>query len=207
MAVQHRAEETRERILLAAHAVFAGQGYDAASVAAICAHAGVSKGALYHHFPTKQAVFLALLEQWLAGVDYQLDIYRQGVNVPAAFERMAGMIGDVFHDGAGQLPLFLTFWAEASHDPVIWKTTVAYYRRYTDLFTAMIEAGIAEGSLRPCPAADAARSLVSFAVGLILQGLLDPQGADWGQTARAGIKLWLCALGNDHSETHEVTQA
>jgi AcrR family transcriptional regulator len=207
MAVQHRAEETRERILLAAHAVFAGQGYDAASVADICERAGVSKGALYHHFPTKQAVFLALLEEWLAGVDFQLESYRQGVGVPAAFERMAEMIGSVFQDGAGQLPLFLSFWAEASHDPVVWKTTVAYYRRYTDFFTTMIEAGIAEGSLRPCPAADAARSLVSFAVGLILQGLLDPQGADWGQTARAGIKLWLCALENDHQESKEVTTA
>jgi AcrR family transcriptional regulator len=194
MAVQHRAEETRERIVQAAQAEFAQHGYDATSVAEICERAGLSKGAFYHHFPTKQAIFLALLDQWLAGIDGQLTAYRQGVDTREAFERMAGLICNVFRDAGGQLPLFLEFWAQAAHDPVVWAATITYYHRYRQFFADMIEAGVAEGSLRSCDADAAARVLVSFAVGLILQGLLDPQGADWGETARAGVQYWLCAL-------------
>jgi len=192
MAVQQRSEETRSRIVQAAQAEFSQHGYEAASVAEICERAGVSKGALYHHFPTKQALFLALLDHWLAGVDAQLAAYRAGArDVPASISEMAGVISDVFRAGTGQLPLFLEFWAQASHDPTVWEATVAHYRRYRQLFAGMIEAGVAEGSLQATDADLAARIMVSFAVGLILQGLLDPQGADWGETARAGIQLLL----------------
>ena len=67
--MQQRSEETRTRLLEAAVRLFAQQGYDASGVAEICAAAGVSKGAFYHHFESKQALFLALLEEWLARLD------------------------------------------------------------------------------------------------------------------------------------------
>ena len=75
--MQQRSEETRAHILDAAVRRFAISGYDAASVDDICAEAGVSKGAFYHHFPSKQAIFLALLEGWLKTIDAGLDSLRQ----------------------------------------------------------------------------------------------------------------------------------
>ncbi len=65
--MQQRGEATRARILEAALDQFAAHGYEAASVDEICARAGVSKGAFYHHFESKQALFLALLNDWLKG--------------------------------------------------------------------------------------------------------------------------------------------
>ena len=58
---QQRSEETRARLLEAAEACFSESGYDGTGVAKICRRAGVSKGAFYHHFETKQAIFLELL--------------------------------------------------------------------------------------------------------------------------------------------------
>ncbi|MGE5603191.1 MAG: TetR/AcrR family transcriptional regulator, partial [Nitrososphaerales archaeon] len=69
MSHQQRADQTREHLLTAASHLFTRYGYDATGVAEICDDAGVSTGAFYHHFPSKQALFLALLQQWVGGPD------------------------------------------------------------------------------------------------------------------------------------------
>ena len=53
----------REALLRAAGEVFAAEGFRAASVDEIAERAGYSKGAFYWHFPSKDEVFLALLEE------------------------------------------------------------------------------------------------------------------------------------------------
>ena len=55
---------TRERILSAALEVFAGKGYHRAIVDDIVRVSGTSKGAVYHHFSTKEAVFIALVDDF-----------------------------------------------------------------------------------------------------------------------------------------------
>jgi len=57
---------TRERILDAALEVFARKGYHRARVDDIVRASATSKGAVYHHFPNKQAVFLALVDDFAA---------------------------------------------------------------------------------------------------------------------------------------------
>ncbi len=57
---------TRERILDAALEVFARKGYHRAIVDDIVRASGTSKGAVYHHFPNKEAVFLALVDEFSA---------------------------------------------------------------------------------------------------------------------------------------------
>src|SRR3989441_619203 len=57
---------TRERILDAALEVFARKGYHRAIVDDIVRTSGTSKGAVYHHFPNKEALFLALVDDFAA---------------------------------------------------------------------------------------------------------------------------------------------
>jgi AcrR family transcriptional regulator len=189
---QQRAEETRARIMQAGLECFAQNGYDATGVAAICKHAGVTKGGFYHHFDSKQALFLALFEQWLIILDEQLAAFRaEAENVPNGFREMAGMIGQVFEVASGQLPMFLEFWSKAAHDPQVWKEIIAPYRRYQTFFAQMVQEGIDEGTLRPVDPKTAAQTLVSLAVGLLLQGTLDPDGADWAQVTKESIDTYL----------------
>jgi TetR/AcrR family fatty acid metabolism transcriptional regulator len=54
---------TRERILQAALQVFAEKGYHRAAVDDVVRVSGTSKGAVYHHFPNKEALFLALVDE------------------------------------------------------------------------------------------------------------------------------------------------
>jgi len=62
MARQERGIRSRHSILEAAAAVFGERGYDAASTNEILARAGLTRGALYHHFPSKEAIAAALAE-------------------------------------------------------------------------------------------------------------------------------------------------
>lgn len=52
-----RKEETQERIVAAALALFATRGYERASIAAIAAHARVSRAAIFWHFGDKEGLF------------------------------------------------------------------------------------------------------------------------------------------------------
>jgi AcrR family transcriptional regulator len=64
--------DTRSRIVAAAVGLFAEQGYDATSVNEVVVRAGVAKGALYHHFGSKDdllyEVYRELVERQLAGL-------------------------------------------------------------------------------------------------------------------------------------------
>ncbi|GEB95341.1 transcriptional regulator [Microbacterium lacticum] len=62
-AGSRRREQTRARLLAAAHEVFAEVGMDAASVEMICERAGFTRGAFYSNFASKNELFLALITQ------------------------------------------------------------------------------------------------------------------------------------------------
>lgn len=189
---QLRAEETRTRIMAAARESFARLGYDATGVAEICRLANVSKGAFYHHFPTKQAVFMALLEDWLRGLDTQLEaIQATATNALQALRQMARIASQIFHVARGQLPMFLEFWSKAARDPAVWEALSTPYQRYQVFLERVIESGIEEGTLRPMNSVIAARLLVSLAVGLVLQGLVDQSDTDWGKMMEESIELVL----------------
>ena len=190
---QHRAEETRGRILDAAVKRFAVAGYDAASVDEICAEAGVSKGAFYHHFPTKQAVFLALKQGWLAMIEMGMQAVRKET-VPDTLITMTNLLPGVFAAAENRLPMFLEFWLQASRDETVWKAIIAPYRHYQEYFLKLINDGMKEGSIKRVDSQVAAQVIVSLAVGLVLQGVLDPHGADWEKTARESMQILMNGL-------------
>jgi AcrR family transcriptional regulator len=73
-----RSASTRSKLIRAARALFARRGYAAVPTEEIARRAGVTRGALYHQFPTKEDLFLAVYEQ----VERELT------------DRVAGMLGE-----------------------------------------------------------------------------------------------------------------
>jgi len=193
--MQQRSGETRSRILISALHVFSQTGYDGSGVAEICSAAGVSKGAFYHHFPSKQAVFLELLHLWLADLDQRLnDVQLESMDVPETLISMSAMLKNIFQDADRRLPMFLEFWTQASRDPVIWQETIAPYDRYQQYFSALIRKGIAQGSLEEVDPEAAARLIVSIAIGTLLQGLLDPKNAQWDTLGQQEMEILIHGL-------------
>ena len=209
MLLQSRAAETRAHLMNSALACFGQYGYEQTSVARICREAGVSKGAFYHHFASKQSLFSTLLSGWLAELDVQMRaIDAEAASVPEALRRMAALLSRVFADARGQLPLVLDFWSQARLDPEIWRKTVAPFRLYREYFRQLVDRGIAQESLHAVDAEIVSQTLVSLAVGHILQALLEPDATDWGAVAEQSVRVLVSGLERPaarvHGAQHEV---
>ena len=195
MASRRKGEETRNHIIESAILCFSESGYEKTGVAKICRVSGISKGAFYHHFPTKQALFLECLNHWLEGLDAQiLNICELAPDVPAALTQIAAMVRQVLEAGQGKLPMFLAYLNQATLDKVIWEATISHYQRYQTIFAEIIKAGIDEGSLADIEPEFAAKTLVSLGVGLVLQGTLDSNNVDWGMVTENSIQHLLYGL-------------
>ena len=102
-----------ERIREAALARFAGQGYDAASLAEIAADVGIKPPSIYAHFPGKEALFWQLVEQ---AADRELALVRESLRRPLGVgEAMRGYLyGTVERFTADQ---HLRFWLRCIYLP------------------------------------------------------------------------------------------
>jgi AcrR family transcriptional regulator len=140
---RERRTRTRAALLHAAGRVFAERGFHQATLEAVAAEAGVSKGALFHYFPSKEQLFLALLEDRLgAGLsDIEAVVAERGTDSKHLGAATETFLRRVNRDPRW-LPLLLEFLAYGSRDPAA-------------------KARITEHFLRPARAApaNAARSL------------------------------------------------
>jgi AcrR family transcriptional regulator len=191
--MQQRSEETRSNIIEASINLFSNRGYNAASVDDICAEAGVSKGAFYHHFESKQALFLALLDDWLQTIDTAIETSKDKP-VPEIFMQLTEAFPYIIQTAGEGLPMFLEFWLQASRDEKVWQAGIAPYRRYHKHFTALIKKGVEEGSFVEVDPELTSRMIMSTAMGLLLQSLLDPKGAKWEKVARDSTNLLVNSL-------------
>ena len=191
--MQQRSEETRTKILESAVKLFSTRGFGAASVDEICTEAGISKGAFYHHFESKQALFLALLDGWLQAIDRAIEASKDKT-APETFTQLTEAFPYFFETAGDGLPMFLEFWMQASRDKKIWEASIAPYRRYHKYFTTLIKKGVDEGSFVEVDPDLASRMIVATAMGLLLQSLLDPKGAKWERVARDSTNMLINSL-------------
>ncbi|MBZ9814773.1 TetR/AcrR family transcriptional regulator [Mesorhizobium sp. CA7] len=68
-----RTEATRADLIRAARKLFTEKSYAETGTPEIVAEAGMTRGALYHHFADKQALFAAVVEQEAAAVAAEID--------------------------------------------------------------------------------------------------------------------------------------
>lgn len=81
-----RALATRAALLAAARDLFAADGFAATSTETILAATGVTRGALYHHFADKQALFAAVCESLHAEAEQVIEVNADAA--PNAFDAL-----------------------------------------------------------------------------------------------------------------------
>jgi hypothetical protein len=134
-----------------------------------------------------------LLDGWLQTFDKAIEASKDS-SVPETFQMMTEYFPYMFQSASENLPMFLEFLLQASRDETIWQASIAPYRRYHKHFASLIKKGIAEGSFVDVNPDLAARLIVSAAMGLLLQSLLDPEGAKWEKVARETMQVMMAGL-------------
>lgn len=190
-----RSAQTKKSIMDAATTLFARDGYESTGVAEICARAGVSKGAFYYHFDSKENVFLTLIDTWLNTLETTLtEISFQAKSVPDGLLEMAGMMQPVFENNQYFMGLFLELWTHANRNDKVRQATVAPYRRFEETFTRLIQRGIDEGTIDDVEPEIAGQLLLSLSSGLFLQASLEPDQVNWGKKLQESIVILINGL-------------
>src|SRR5918911_18369 len=152
---QLRSRRRHERILEAATEVFAARGYHHTAVDDVALAAGTSKGGIYFHFPTKQAIFLALLDRLAALLRARAEEEVARARDPVG--RAEACLRAVMDTFAGQRPLARLFLVEALGAGPEFNARMAEIRRdYADLIRQHLEGAAAPGATPPLDTATAA---------------------------------------------------
>lgn len=191
-------QPSRSKLIESAGQLFIEKGYDATSVQDICEHAGVSKGAFYHHFESKQVVFMNLMEQWSGDVlesmlTNPIDPDKSTAEVLA---EMPDQFASTFEAVPKGFPILVDFWRQSVGDPTMWKLAVEPYRYFIGFFTRIIEYGKADGSFRTDIDSEVlARLLVAVSMGYLLESAYDQENRDWQAITSEGFNLVIRGIG------------
>ncbi len=170
--MQARADETRRQILRVALELFSDQGYFNTSVHDIRRVAGVSIGAIYHHFGTKEGVARALYADILDQLDTAIAAC---INRPGTVEeRCKALVGLLFAQ-TEQAPRLLTFALYARHREFMPEEPPVCSSRPFLRMRELVEAGMAAGEIRSMDPMIAAASLFGGPIRLMqlrLEGVL-----------------------------------
>jgi AcrR family transcriptional regulator len=176
-AARAEGREAREALLNSAVRVFAERGYRAASVDAIAAGAGFSKGAVYWHFDGKEDLFFALLEE---RVDYPLRVMIDLLRSAPPERDMSVEASDRFVEVmASQRDLVLLeneYRSYAIRDPKLRERYARSRAELRDALAGALEARVRHLGAPPLgvPAQEVATAFLALMNGLALEKLLDP---------------------------------
>ncbi|MEX2303303.1 MAG: TetR/AcrR family transcriptional regulator [Bryobacterales bacterium] len=107
--VQNRAAATRQKLIQGATELIRKKGYVATTIDHICQHSGVTKGAFFHHFKTKEELAEACLVAW--------DSMAAAMEEGAPFQRMANRRAKALG--------YMEFFIAVFDDPKILKSCLA----------------------------------------------------------------------------------
>ncbi|MFI9384333.1 TetR/AcrR family transcriptional regulator [Kutzneria sp. NPDC052558] len=182
---EERTRSTRSALTAAARELFASRGYAAVSTDEIVRAAGVTRGALYHHYADKQALFEDVFEQLEAEMSAEISDAFSGA--PDHLSAMAAGV-TLFLDIC-QRPAVLRIALTDAPAVLGWSRWREIEARHgLRLVTATLSAAVADG-LIATPSVEALAQLVLSAV--IESALMIANGADRAPTQQALMTLLL----------------
>jgi TetR/AcrR family transcriptional regulator, cholesterol catabolism regulator len=171
--------DTYDKILQTAHRLFIQQGYTATSMRQVAADTGIGKATIYHHFPDKQALVMALLQKSTARMDEARELVTAETD-PRQRIRLAATVSvsslfesvDIIQIIRREIP--------GGRDQMS-DGFMNFFREYMDLLADAVRRGTEQGIFRPVDPTDAARVLMTMIQGTFSMAYLSgerPQSAE-----------------------------
>ena len=176
---QQRRAQTARQLLEAARAVLAAKGYHGTKIVDIARAAHVGVGTFYLYYPTKEALFLELVEDAVSQLKVQLDAVRASVGDPVEQARTRTLT--FFRFASDNRELFrIVFGHGASFHDVV--------RRCQDSFITdmreSLEVGIARGTFRAADAEVWAQALIGMSL-QVVSWWIEQEGVPIEEVARS----------------------
>lgn len=155
---------TRGKILETAESLFARFGFAGVGMRAVAESVGVSKSALFHHFPTKRALWAAVLERSMLEFDARIAAAETAGGALATMRAWVEAVIDSLAENPSRAPLLLRSLFEVEDEEPADAAAHAVLERVLGRVAAGLEAGIAAGEIRKVSVPHTLQSLIGLTV-------------------------------------------
>ena len=191
-------EERKSQILAAATTVFTKHGFANARMDDIVAESGLSKGALYWYFDSKDAIIVGILDQIF---NYESTHISKRMDREQSAKTKLGIFVDTMikdlENMKPLMPIFFDFWSLSIRNKTINQAIKRYYQNFIDLIEPIIELGIKQGEFRSVDAGETAVALGAMLEGSILFSIYFPNSVNIDKQFRTNLKLFLDGLNRN----------
>jgi AcrR family transcriptional regulator len=188
-------EERKLQIIEAAMSVFAREGFNKARMDDIADEAGLSKGALYWYFKSKDAIISSILDSVFTR---EISRIRKMVDVDLpALEMLKVYIDSVTEDLVAMkpmMPILYEFIAMGFRQKSIQKSMQRYLRGFMEVAEPLIQRGIDKGEFVDVDTTKASYTLGALIEGSIVLWSYDPENIDVKELIKSSVNLLLEGL-------------
>jgi AcrR family transcriptional regulator len=193
-----RKERTRSDLLVAARDVFLRRGFHGASLDEIAEEAGYTKGAVYSNFNGKDDLFLALLEEHYAvrvRAHRELMLELDLAEPDETRRAIARIMLDAYEREPAWWTLVTDFSTHASRNPELRARLRQQRERFLAAMAELIEVvGERHGVAYTLPTQEIARATGALLRGLMLDWILEPDGADRARYFEEAVAAFLTGV-------------
>jgi TetR/AcrR family transcriptional regulator, repressor for uid operon len=200
-----RREAQVARILEGARICFLKSGFQGASMGDICAAAGMSPGALYRYFPSKESLIEAICA---ADKEADAKILRQMVNAPSIIDGMTtGLLSHAEQvHASGMAPLFAEIYAEAMRNPAMKKILDDSMCEVTEVIGGALHNAVSSGEINPVlPLEQLLPIMMAMGHGLITEDL--PRLGISIQTMEPAVRAMIVGMLRPRQKHTPVSQS
>jgi AcrR family transcriptional regulator len=184
----------RNQFVRAARDLAAETGFRTLTIDDVCARAGLSKGAFYVHFASKQELLYAMLDQEIAQVNDLLDVLAAGSL--SELEKVRAFVRTMVQRARdpAEVALRAELWSQVGVDERLRERIAETVRARRVRLAGFATTGAQTGELVEVPANAFGAVLVALVDGLALHHAVDPTGFRWENIAKV-VDILLDHLG------------
>lgn len=188
-------DRRKQKIVAAATAVFARKGLNGARIDDIAQELGMSKGAVYLYFESKDDIITATMKHlFRQEVDTLYALLAAEDTVAARLRRLVRQAMIEVQKLANHLSISLEFHAVATRDDNVRQFLKTYFQQYRLLLTDLVKQGVEKGEFRDVEAAETAVIIIAMIEGFILLWALDPESVNLEEQGETAVCLLLDGL-------------